>query len=294
MSFFGVTIEKIECVWKHPNADRLDICRLKDKKFNFVIERNLWTSGDRCLYFPVDSLLPDELMAELGVATITEGGSIADKKLCGPYKNRIKTLKIRGEISQGMIGPISLIEPSIGDEKNAGKQGLFPQDQTSEKITEYLGVTKYEPPIIFDANADLVPLPEGLSVYDIEGADRYTTVAEVLMDRWVVISEKVEGCVSGDTLVETLLNGTIPIKEVAVGIMVKSFSIDTGEIEYCEVLESQVKDNNGDWFEVELENGAIIRITGDHRIWMPDKRCWRKAKDIEEGDEIIFELDRKD
>jgi len=39
MAFFGVTIETIEFVKAHPNADRLDICKLKGVDFQFYYRK---------------------------------------------------------------------------------------------------------------------------------------------------------------------------------------------------------------------------------------------------------------
>lgn len=206
MAFFGVTKEVIERVWPHPNADRLEIAKLKGLSFQFVVGKGLWREGDECLYFPVDCLFPDDLLLAMGVGEIMtkrrestcEATGLNEEiwiegKLSGPNKNRLKTVRLRGEISQGMIGPLSLIESSFGENGGCARAGLAPEDHTPEKITEYLGVQKYEPPVLFDANGDLISLPEELSVYDIEGADRFESVVEQLLDVPVAITEKVEG-----------------------------------------------------------------------------------------------------
>jgi hypothetical protein len=62
-----------------------------------------------------------------------------------------------------------------------------------QKITEFLGVKKYEAPGIPCHAVKLIGLPVGLSAYDIEGADRYVEVAEELMPQRVEVTEKLEG-----------------------------------------------------------------------------------------------------
>ncbi|WP_069470858.1 hypothetical protein [Candidatus Marithrix sp. Canyon 246] len=69
----------------------------------------------------------------------------------------------------------------------------MPANTADEKITEFLGVEKYDIPPIPCQNAQLIQLPIGLSAYDIEGADRYVEVAQVLMSQLVEITEKLEG-----------------------------------------------------------------------------------------------------
>ncbi len=173
MSFFAVTIEEITELRPHPNADRLLLGRLKGIGFQFILPKDRWQEGDRCLYFPIDSILPQKILAVLGL----EG------KLAGAQKNRVKTIKLRGEISQGLIGPLSLLA------------GLPDSERTPQKITEFLGVSRYEPeielPISRDAN--LVELPPGVGIYDIENCERYPGAVADLMASPVWISEKLEG-----------------------------------------------------------------------------------------------------
>jgi RNA ligase (TIGR02306 family) len=165
MSFFGVTIETINTVKRHPQADRLDIATLAGSTFQFVVGRESYVPGDKVVYFPIDSILPERVQEQLGLTG----------KLSGKKKDRVKTVRLRGEISQGIVGPASLAAACKGD------------------LTEFFGVTKYEPPEVPCKNGRLHALPEGLSMYDIEGADRYAEVAQELMNQRVLITEKLEG-----------------------------------------------------------------------------------------------------
>lgn len=180
MSFFGVTKERIEEVRDHPNADRLELIKLKNLNFQFAVRKGDWSVDEECLYFPVDSLIPEDVMLKLGLAYFDENKKLI-KNLTGPNKDRVKTIRLRKEISQGIIGKIDVL---LEDYKG---------DDNPENITDFLGVVKYEPPIVFDKNANLLPLPWGLSVYDIEGAERFEKVVNLLMNLPVVVTEKLEG-----------------------------------------------------------------------------------------------------
>jgi RNA ligase (TIGR02306 family) len=170
MAFFGVTKEKIEKVWAHPNADRLELGKLENLSFQFVIVKGQFKAGDEVLYFPLDAELPPPLQEALGLTG----------KLAGCSKNRVKTIKLRGEISQGVVGHVSLL--------SAEQAMLAPQD-----LTNSLGVTKYDPPPIISQTGTLVPLPAGYSAYDIEGAERCFPIVEHLSNATVVVLEKLEG-----------------------------------------------------------------------------------------------------
>lgn len=173
MAFFGVTIETIKTIEPIEGADRIQRATLDNLSFQFVIGKDLFKVGEQVLYFPIDAIIPEELAKTLGVFG----------KLAGRSKDRVKTVKLRGTLSQGVVGPLSIIS-SI---REAGT-GLTP-----EIITDFLKVTKYEPSSILEKGAHLKALPCGLTIYDIEGCERHKHIVDLLMSQTVHISEKMEG-----------------------------------------------------------------------------------------------------
>ena len=132
MSTLKVEVVAIDDVYKHPNADRLDIVRVKG--WNCVTGRENPTEpkfkpGDKAIYIPIDSVLPPKLEEFL----FPLDGKIHLSK------SRIKTIKLRGAVSQGMV-------IDINEELN----NLYPPLKRGVKIgddlTNILEVTKYEPP----------------------------------------------------------------------------------------------------------------------------------------------------
>src|SRR5215470_1276464 len=93
MSTFAVTVERIGRIWKHDNADLLEMASLEGKAYDFVVGKGDFQSGDTVIYFPVDSLLPDWICSRLNLTG----------KLAGRDKNRVKTVRLRGNISQGVV-----------------------------------------------------------------------------------------------------------------------------------------------------------------------------------------------
>jgi RNA ligase (TIGR02306 family) len=170
MSFFAIKVESIEKVWAHPNADRLDVATVRGMDFQFCVGRGQYKPGDTVVYFPVDSVLPDALIEQLAIRNM----------MAGADKNRVKTVQLRGQVSQGLVVRADTLFP-------AGSPPV------GTDITQTLGVTKYEQPEPKTSGGTLVPLPEGLGVYDIEGADRFPNVADWLMEQRCYITEKVEG-----------------------------------------------------------------------------------------------------
>jgi RNA ligase (TIGR02306 family) len=182
MAFFGVTIETIKTIDSIEGADRIQKATVDGLPFTFVIGRDSFKVGDSVLYFPIDSIIPPALAEKLGVAG----------KLAGKSKDRVKTIKLKGVYSQGIVGPFKLLEPFLVEKWGVDWATKCIELKPSE-ITEWLGVTKYEPPAVLEKGANLKPLPTGLSMYDIEGVDRHQDVFALLKTQPVYVSEKVEG-----------------------------------------------------------------------------------------------------
>jgi RNA ligase (TIGR02306 family) len=168
MAFFGITIEKMGRIWKHPKAERLELGSCEGLGFQFCVPKGIYQVGQMVLYFPIDTILPEEFKEKMGLRA----------------PGRIKTIQLRGEYSQGFVFPL---EEAVR---------IFSKDFTqlpSEEITLFFRATKYEPPQKFVAMGELLPLPDGQGIYDIENVDRFLDVWADLQEKQCVITEKLEG-----------------------------------------------------------------------------------------------------
>jgi RNA ligase (TIGR02306 family) len=124
---YRVEVVKIDSVEKHPNADRLDLVHVRG--WQCVTQKDSFKAGELAVYIPIDSVLPNDLEARI----FPEGSKI---KLT---KSRVKTIKLRGAISQGMV--LSVFDLSSLDEHSLAGHIVEGQD-----VTDDLGITHYEPP----------------------------------------------------------------------------------------------------------------------------------------------------
>ncbi len=171
MSTFKVEVRKIEKIYPHTNADKLELGKVDGLDFQFVMQKDTYQIGDLVVYFPVDSMMTEELKTHFDLAY-----------LAGPNKNRVKTVKLRKEISQGLVLPFR----KFGE--------LLPSTVSEyDDVTEVLKIVKYEVPEIECTDCNLHELPDGVTIYDIEGYERFPDSLAVLMDMDVVITEKLEG-----------------------------------------------------------------------------------------------------
>jgi len=121
MAELKVEIFKIDDVKEHPNADRLELAFIGG--WQIVIGLGSFKKGDRAIYIPVDSILPFD------VETILFG---PDSKIT-LKKSRVRSIKIRGAISQGMLVPPEQL-------------GLEPNIKVGTDVAKRLDIKKYLPP----------------------------------------------------------------------------------------------------------------------------------------------------
>lgn len=94
-------------------------------------------------------------------------------------------------------------------------------------------------------------------------------------------------CLHPDTLITTK-SGSKYIKDVKTGDLVLSYNEATNEYEYKDVVEvhkNLASSRNEKIYDIELENGKIITITGNHTVFT--KRGWIRADNLTLEDDIL-------
>lgn len=150
----------------HPNADKLDLVEVLG--YQMVTGKGRWQDGMLAVYFPADTVLPDEWVDKFNVRPYVGSG------------NRIKRARLRGEPSFGLI-----VEPAD------------PSWQEGQNVADHYGATQYRPPLRQGNDA------VGFAPYDNEIDplfDKYTDIEDgrLLYDKFlpgeeVVVSEKIHG-----------------------------------------------------------------------------------------------------
>lgn len=130
-------IVKLDDVQKHYNADTLDIATVGGWKV--VVKRDEFKTGDLAIYFEIDSFIPTAIAPFL-----TKPGHFP-KTYNEVEGERLKTVRLRGQVSQGLLLPV---KSGIGPMRwiiNA--KGLMDTVVEGDDVTENLGVQKWEPPV---------------------------------------------------------------------------------------------------------------------------------------------------
>lgn len=106
----------------------------------------------------------------------------------------------------------------------------------------------------------------------------------------VVISSKLHGCVERSTVVDTKEFGKKTIGEIVdkkIDCHIKAYDTETEEIVYVPIDDHYMIPNDGEWYEIELENGKKITITGNNPVWLPVEQCYRRVDELK-GDEYFL------
>lgn len=172
MSSFKVEIVQLEEVVLHPNADKLDLCKIRG--WQCVAQREKYKTGDLALYIPIDSVLPETLVLKLGIEKM--------------YRKRIRSIKLRGMLSQGMLAPLDILPPGT----YPGPRGFERRPTPGDDVTSLLGITKYEEPIPVHMSGVMLPQePYFFKYTDIENYKNYPNV--FALGEQVVVTEKLHG-----------------------------------------------------------------------------------------------------
>lgn len=168
MSTLRVTAEVLT-VHEHPNADALELAQVG--LYRAVVAKGAYRTGEAALYIPEQSVLPAELVEELGLTG----------RLAGSRSDRVKAVRLRGELSQGIVcRPKALADVDL---TRAAAEGT--------DFAERLGIVKWVPPIPPTMNGDVEAAPDLLPWVDIENIQRYPDIFEP--GEPVVVTEKLHG-----------------------------------------------------------------------------------------------------
>lgn len=96
-------------------------------------------------------------------------------------------------------------------------------------------------------------------------------------------------CIEGDSIVTLKDSGPTSIKNVVDNKIldkILSFNELSNSIEYVDILNWSNNNNTEDWMEIETEDGNIITVTPNHRVYVNGFGDIM-AKDLTEGMELI-------
>jgi RNA ligase (TIGR02306 family) len=125
------SIQRVLKIEPIPNADAIELARVNG--WQCVVKKGEFEAGDLGLFLEIDSVPPDnETFNFLWQRKAKEGEPLPERTE-RPGNFRLRTVKLRGALSQGLLLPLSIFD--------------FGEVTEGENVTEALGVIKYEPPV---------------------------------------------------------------------------------------------------------------------------------------------------
>lgn len=164
MSQHEVLIYKAKLL-PHPNADMIELCQIGD--YLSIVKKGDFKEGQPVAYIPEQSIVPELLLEEMGLKG----------KLSGKAKNRVKAVKLRGTLSQGLV---------------YAKPGGYSEEDVGRDVAEELGILKWSPILPAHLRGKAKGMAYDITVnYDIENIKKWNRHIEE--GDLVVITEKIHG-----------------------------------------------------------------------------------------------------
>lgn len=165
-------IERILNISPIPGADAIEVATVQNWKV--VTKKGEYKVGDLCIYCEIDSFLPIREEFEFLRKS-------SYRNLQGNEGFRLKTIKLRGQVSQGLLLPLSI----LGDEKSYS---------VGDEVTADLGIVKYEPPLPPGSSGTIKgAFPSFVPKTDEERVQNLTEEYETYKNQVFYITEKLDG-----------------------------------------------------------------------------------------------------
>lgn len=141
--------------------------------------------------------------------------------------------------------------------------------------------------IVFDKTSGRVigrPLHKFFNVGERES----TRVENLDWSKVVRVADKRDGCLGGNTVLITS-DGEKTIKDICeqkYNGLVLGWNHHLSEKCWTPILGHSVKPNNNDWYELVFENGKLLKLTGNHKVYSKTRQCYVRVDELTLDDEI--------
>ena len=180
MSDFQVPVVRL-VIKPHPNADKLEIAEVGG--YQCIVGKGDFKTDDFAVYIPEAAIVPDDLIEKLGLTG----------RLAGPKHNRVKAIKLRGILSQGLVCPVDHLPISVIDDYQVDKDTkTLRVSFDGTDMAKALGITKYEPLVPAQMAGNVWNAGMARTIrYDIENIKKFPRTFEDGEE--VVFTEKIHG-----------------------------------------------------------------------------------------------------
>lgn len=104
------------------------------------------------------------------------------------------------------------------------------------------------------------------------------------------VFEKMDGCCDSDTKIVTD-DGIKTIKEICDNDFngnVLSYNIFSNKVEMKQITGVNISENINNWYEIKIENDETIKLTGNHMVYLPELKCYRRVDELKNDDIVLL------
>lgn len=186
------SVRKIDLIVPHKNADRLEVAILGG--WPAVVRKGEFQAGQLVLFFEVDTLLPPHPAYDFLAK------SCSHTEPDGTAWYWIKTARLRGQLSQGLVLPLDILWDLCPDDTYDVETGgdpnwrylleAPPEELTDAPLDEMLGLRKYEKRDSFRVDGSkpfpfFIPRTDEVRIQNLDPT--------AFRGKWFELSEKLDG-----------------------------------------------------------------------------------------------------
>ena len=291
------SIQIIDALNPIEGADRIEIAQISG--WRVIVKKGDFKVGDKCIYVEVDSILPDIPAFEF----------MRDKKF------RVKTMKMRGQVSQGICFPTSILKNGdryavdaevthfIGNgikkyETDKWNQSVY--NPTKKEKGFYRGVVKpFFYNVLFSIIGKVDTLGEWPKLFPHTDEPRIQHIVKILEKKYVgtraYVTEKMHGCFHYNMRVTTD-RGSIKIGKIVnqkLPVKVLTYNEKTKIVEYKSIVKFHKYERKLGFLKVTIESrkrgnrAKSIICTPNHNFFTD--RGWVEAQNLNIND-VVYHL----
>lgn len=289
---YSAVVSRLVNVRPHPNADRL--CLANACASQVVVSKDAKESAIG-VFFGDDGVLSQEMARENNLFSISELNKDPGKKGFFGNPPRVKAQNFRGEKSYGFWVELESLAWTGVDISTLKEGDEFTHLNGHEICRKYIN-----PATLRAASrerkaqklASMIQKKYSALKEHFDTKQLRKDAGSIPKDSILYVTSKCHGCVSGDTLVDTLEYGPKQIQELVhskADVHIKALDISSGAITFEKPCGYYFVPDDGEWYEVELESGEKLTITGNNPVYLPGLGCYRRVDELVAGDSILLD-----
>lgn len=269
MSEVNILAVKIDAVYPHPNADKLDIIIIG--AYQTCDAKGKHQIGDIVAHFPPDILIPLKIAADLGITNYLKDAIYPGD--AAKTKCRVGAIRLRGVASFGFV---LSVKAEVGDD-----------------LTDRFYGVKYEPPEHNWCNrGDNAKGDVRFHTYtDIQNYRNPKYHNALLEGTPVRLTEKLHGCLIAQTRIRMADGGNKHIREIQPGEFVVGYK--NGQPVPSKVLKVWKNGKSDNWLKIQFPRNRAgrgssvgsITCTPNHQFLQEDG-SYKEASDLQLGDSV--------